>query len=121
MSTALIEAHDLTLRYGRKRAVDSVSFTVPAGRVVGLLGHNGAGKTSLMKALVGLLPCEGRLQVLGLDPHRQRQQLLESICYIPDVAICKRLVELMGGSIGVSSQIGAGSTFWFAIRLDKAG
>jgi len=103
VSTALIEAHDLTLRYGRKRAVDSVSFAVPAGRVVGLLGHNGAGKTSLMKALVGLLPCEGRLQVLGLDPHRQRQQLLESICYIPDVAILPRwarvdqLITLMGG------------------------
>ena len=37
------------------------------------------------------------------------------------LAICKRLVELMGGSIGVSSQIGSGSSFWFAIRLDKAG
>jgi ABC-2 type transport system ATP-binding protein len=103
MSTKLIEARGLTLRYGRKRAVDDVSFEVPAGRVIGLLGHNGAGKTSLMKALVGLRPCEGELHVLGLDPLRQRQQLLESICYIPDVAILPRwarveqLITLMSG------------------------
>jgi ABC-2 type transport system ATP-binding protein len=99
----LIEARDVSLRYGRKLAVDNVSFNVPSGRVVGLLGHNGAGKTSLMKALVGLLPCAGELRVLGLDPRRDRQQLLESICYIPDVAILPRwarvqqLITLMGG------------------------
>ncbi|MBL0089124.1 MAG: ABC transporter ATP-binding protein [Ideonella sp.] len=99
----LIEARDVSLRYGRKLAVDNVSFNVPSGRVVGLLGHNGAGKTSLMKALVGLRPCEGELRVLGLDPRRDRQQLLESICYIPDVAILPRwarvrqLIKLMSG------------------------
>ena len=52
----LIEAKELTLRYGRKTALERVSFRIAKGRVVGLLGHNGAGKTSLMKALVGLLP-----------------------------------------------------------------
>ena len=102
-NTPLIEATGLSLRYGRKLAVDKVSFQVHAGRVFGLLGHNGAGKTSLMKALVGLLPCEGELRVLGLHPRRDRQQLLESICYIPDVAILPRwarveqLITLMSG------------------------
>ena len=73
------------------------------GRVVGLLGHNGAGKTSLMKAIVGLSPAEGSLSVLGLDPQRDRVQMLESPCYIPDVAVLPRwarvdqLVTLMTG------------------------
>lgn len=100
---SLIQARGLRLRYGRKTALDDLSFSVPKGRVVGLLGHNGAGKTSLMKALVGLLEAEGQLEVLGLDPRRQRVQLLESLAYIPDVAILPRwataaqLIALMSG------------------------
>ena len=99
----LIQARGLTLRYGSKTALDSLSFTVPKGRVVGLLGHNGAGKTSLMRALVGLAAAEGEISVLGLQPRRQRVQLLESLAYIPDVAILPRwakvsqLIELMSG------------------------
>jgi ABC-2 type transport system ATP-binding protein len=99
----LVQARALTVRYGAKRAVDDVSFTIPKGRVVGLLGHNGAGKTTLMKALVGLVPGEGTLHVLGLQPRRDRVQLLESACYIPDVAILPRwarvadLIKLMSG------------------------
>jgi ABC-2 type transport system ATP-binding protein len=99
----LVEARNLSVRYGAKRAVDDVSFTIPKGRVVGLLGHNGAGKTTLMKALVGLAQPEGTLQVLGLQPRPQRKQLLEQACYIPDVAILPRwarvqdLITLMGG------------------------
>jgi ABC-2 type transport system ATP-binding protein len=99
----LVEARGLSLRYGAKRAVDDVSFTIPKGRVVGLLGHNGAGKTTLMKALVGLSRGEGQLDVLGLQPHRDRVALLEQACYIPDVAILPRwarvdeLITLMSG------------------------
>jgi ABC-2 type transport system ATP-binding protein len=99
----LIQAQGLTLRYGRKTALDGVGFTVPKGRVVGLLGHNGAGKTTLMKTLVGLQRAEGQLSVLGLDPVKQRVQLLESLAYIPDVAILPRwakvseLITLMSG------------------------
>jgi ABC-2 type transport system ATP-binding protein len=76
---------------------------VSKGRVVGLLGHNGAGKTSLMKALVGLKTAEGELSVLGLDPVKQRTTLLQSLAYIPDVAIlprwsrAKELITLMSG------------------------
>ncbi|ODV05948.1 MAG: hypothetical protein ABT20_13320 [Rubrivivax sp. SCN 70-15] len=100
---ALIEARGLSVLYGRKRAVDDVSFAIAKGRVVGLLGHNGAGKTSLMKALVGLAPCTGSLGVLGLHPRHDRVRLLESLCYIPDVAILPRwarvhqLIRLMQG------------------------
>jgi len=99
----LIEATGLSVRYGRKAAVDDVSFHIAKGRVVGLLGHNGAGKTSLMKALVGLAPCDGALSVMGLNPRRDRVQMLRSLCYIPDVAVLPRwarvdqLITLMQG------------------------
>ena len=99
----LIEARKLSVRYRRKTAVDDIGFTIARGRVVGLLGHNGAGKTSLMKALAGIVPFDGELRVLGLDPRRQRVAMLEALCYIPDVAILPRwarveqLITLMAG------------------------
>ena len=99
----LIEARKLSVRYRRKTAVDAIDFTVGKGRVVGLLGHNGAGKTSLMKALAGIVPFDGELRVLGLDPRRERVAMLEALCYIPDVAILPRwarveqLITLMAG------------------------
>ena len=103
MTTNLVEAKNLSVRYGSKRAVDDVSFVVPPGRVVGLLGHNGAGKTTLMRAMVGLTAVEGNLQVLGHTPRSQRVALLANACYIPDVAILPRwarveeLITLMSG------------------------
>lgn len=103
MSEHLVEARDLSVRYGAKVAVDAVSFTIPKGRVVGLLGHNGAGKTTLMKAMVGLADCDGTLSVLGMHPRKQRVALLQSACYIPDVAILPRwakvadLITMMSG------------------------
>lgn len=99
----LVEARHLSVSYGAKRAVDDVSFTIPQGRVVGLLGHNGAGKTTLMKALVGLARPQGELTVLGLNPLKDRTELLQSACYIPDVAILPRwarvedLITIMSG------------------------
>jgi ABC-2 type transport system ATP-binding protein len=100
---SLVHARGLSVRYGAKPAVDDVSFDIAKGRVVGLLGHNGAGKTTLMKALVGLKSAQGELRVLGLDPVKDRVELLQSTCYIPDVAILPRwarvseLITLMSG------------------------
>jgi ABC-2 type transport system ATP-binding protein len=101
--TPLIEASGLRLQYGAKTALDGLDFSVAPGRVVGLLGHNGAGKTSLLKALVGLHAVQGQLRVLGLDPLRDRVALLRDLAYIPDVAILPgwarvdQLVTLMAG------------------------
>lgn len=86
----LVQARNLSVSYGAKRAVDDVSFNIAKGRVVGLLGHNGAGKTTLMRALVGLAAAQGELSVLGFRPREQRVELLQQACYIPDVATLPR-------------------------------
>lgn len=84
---ALIEARDLTKRYGAQLALDRVNFSVQAGRIVGLVGPNGAGKTSALRAILGLTPYEGWLRVLGREPFRDRAALMQDACFIADVAV----------------------------------
>ena len=70
---ATIEVRDLTVRYGRKVAVDSLDLRVASGEIVALLGRNGAGKTSTVETLEGYRsPSAGRVRVLGLDPSERR-------------------------------------------------
>ena len=65
---AAIQVEDLVVNYGRKRAVDGLSLTVPRGSVYGFLGPNGAGKTSTIKTLMGFRkPNGGGAKVLGYD------------------------------------------------------
>ena len=64
-----VEVRDVVVRYGATTAVDRVSLTVPRGRVLALLGNNGAGKTSLLQVCEGFRrPDGGSARVLGLDP-----------------------------------------------------
>ena len=93
MST-LIEAKGLSKSYGSARALDNVSFNVEAGRIVGLIGPNGAGKTTALKALLGLTPYDGYLRVAGLDPYRQRDALMQDVCFIADVAVLPRWIRV---------------------------
>jgi len=85
--SALIEARDLTKRYGAHVALDRINFSVAAGRIVGLIGPNGAGKTSALRAVLGLTAYEGQLQVLGREPLRERAVLMRDACFIADVAV----------------------------------
>jgi len=74
-STA-IEVDRLRKSYGRKVAVDDVSFTVAEGEIFGLLGRNGAGKSTTVDCIVGLrTPDQGRIRIAGLDPRRDRREL----------------------------------------------
>jgi ABC-2 type transport system ATP-binding protein len=84
---ALIEARDLTKRYGRHVALDRANFAVGAGRIVGLIGPNGAGKTTALRAILGLTAYEGRLEVLGREPFRERTDLMRDASFIADVAV----------------------------------
>ena len=90
----IISAEKLTKRFGRTLAVDHVDLEIPSGRIVGLIGPNGAGKTTLMKAILGLTTFEGRLDVMGLNPARNRSKLMESVCFIADVAVLPRWIRV---------------------------
>ena len=92
--SAVIAARGLSKRYGAKLAVDDISFEIPAGRIVGLIGPNGSGKTTTLKAALGLIPFDGELKVMGLDPRTQRDALMEQVCFIADVAILPRWLRV---------------------------
>ena len=77
MSDGAVECRDVVVRYGDTTAVGGVSLTVPRGRVLALLGHNGAGKTSLLQVCEGFRrPDGGRCRVLGLDPIDDHDALM---------------------------------------------
>jgi len=84
---ALIEARDLTKKYGAHVALDRANFSVEPGRIVGLIGPNGAGKTTALRAILGLTAYQGQLQVLGREPLRERTALMHDACFIADVAV----------------------------------
>ncbi|MCY7388726.1 MAG: ABC transporter ATP-binding protein [Burkholderiales bacterium] len=92
--SAVISAKGLTKRFGKTTAVDNISIDIPAGRIVGLIGPNGSGKTTALKAILGLTPFEGTLSVLGLDPRTQRDELMQQVCFIADVAILPRWLSV---------------------------
>ena len=92
--TSLVSAQGVSKHFGTVRAVDNVSFEIEKGKILGLIGPNGAGKTTLLKALLGLTDCEGTMSVLGLDPFRQRKELMQNICFIADVAVLPRWIKV---------------------------
>lgn len=91
---SLVTARGVSKHFGDVRAVDNVSFDIEKGRILGLIGPNGAGKTTLLKAVLGLTDCDGDLSVIGLDPFRQRKQLMRQICFIADVAVLPRWIKV---------------------------
>ena len=91
----IIEARGLSKRYDRGTlALDDVTFTIGSGRIVGLMGANGAGKTTALKAILGLTPFEGHLQVLGQNPSRERDALMRDVCFIADVAVLPKWMRV---------------------------
>ena len=90
----LVQARNVSKSFGATKAVDNVSFDIEGGRITGLIGPNGAGKTTLLKAVLGLTDCDGSLSVLGLDPFRQRKELMQNICFIADVAVLPRWIRV---------------------------
>lgn len=80
---AAIEARDLTRRFGDFTAVDHITFDVTAGEVFGFLGANGAGKTTAIRILTGLLaPSSGFARVAGFDVYTEAESIKRNIGYM---------------------------------------
>ncbi|HEX6929744.1 MAG TPA: ABC transporter ATP-binding protein [Gammaproteobacteria bacterium] len=91
---ALVKAKGLTKHYGEQAALDNVDFQINEGCIVGLIGPNGAGKTTALKAILGLTDYDGDLEVLGMNPKRNRAAIMQEVCFIADVAVLPRWIRV---------------------------
>ncbi len=92
--TDLISIQGLTKTYNNATVVNQIDLTVTAGQILGLVGPNGAGKTTCLQAILGLIDCQGTVEVLGLNPRTQRQKMLEQVAYIADVAVLPKWLKV---------------------------
>ncbi|GIP35405.1 ABC transporter ATP-binding protein [Paenibacillus sp. J2TS4] len=80
----VVEVNQLTKRYGKVTAVDNVSFTMEPGKIYGLLGRNGAGKTTIMHMISAqLFATSGELKVFGEEPY-ENNKVLSQTCFIKE-------------------------------------
>ena len=129
MSTAsassAIEVRSLTRRFGAFTAVDAISFDVAAGEVFGFLGANGAGKTTAIRMLIGLLaPTSGSARVAGFDVATQAEEVKRHIGYMSqrfslyeDLTV-RENITLYGGIYGLSDRAIDERTAALVDRLD---
>lgn len=86
-SNLVIKASGVKKSYEDSFALDGINIEVTSGQILGLIGPNGAGKSTFLQSVLGLINTEGNLEVLGLDPRRDRHKLLKEVCSITDVAV----------------------------------
>ena len=100
MST-LITMTNVNKSFGNKQVLKDINLQVKAGQILGLVGANGAGKSTCLQALLGLSAFEGDINVLGHQPNKDRTKMLNDVAYISDVAVLpkwitvKQLIEYM--------------------------
>ncbi|MES2795732.1 MAG: ABC transporter ATP-binding protein [Bacteroidota bacterium] len=107
----VIKTKNLTRKFGDFVAVDAISFEVKAGEIFGFLGANGAGKTTAMRILCGLLsPSSGEASVAGFDVYKQNEEIKKNIGYMSqkfslyESLTVKENIEFFGGIYGLSKQ-----------------
>lgn len=84
----MLEVHDLTRKFGRRTAVDGVSFQIGSGEIVGYLGPNGAGKSTTVKMLVGMLPpTRGEILIDGEPVEKDLVRYKMRVGYVPEEAV----------------------------------
>lgn len=84
--SALVDVRGLVVEFGSVRAVDALDLRVTAGASVALVGRNGAGKSTSLRVLAGVLPpSDGEIRVAGVDARREPRRAREVVGYCPDV------------------------------------
>jgi ABC-2 type transport system ATP-binding protein len=120
----IIQTESLTKRFGEFTAVDAISFHVHKGEIFGFLGANGAGKSTAMRMLTGLLrPTEGKATVAGFDVYHQSEKIKQTIGYMSqkfslyeDLTVQENM-RLYGGIYGMSRQAIRQKTEQIALEL----
>lgn len=110
-SETVIETEKLTKRFGNFVAVNEITFNVYQGEIFGFLGANGAGKTTAMRMLCGLLhPSSGEATIAGFDIYRQKEKIKKSIGYMSqkfslyeDLTVLEN-IRFFGGIYGLSEK-----------------
>lgn len=84
----IIEIRDLTKSYGKKRGVESISLSVKEGDIFGFLGQNGAGKSTTIRSMLGLIHYQkGEIHMLQMDAVRDQKEILRQVGYMPSEAL----------------------------------
>jgi ABC-2 type transport system ATP-binding protein len=91
---SVIEARGLRKAFGATVALDGIDLRLEEGRILGLIGLNGAGKSTALHAILGLTSYQGELKVLGRDPWSERDRLMRDVCFIADVAVLPRWLRV---------------------------
>lgn len=111
MAQPVIHTHQLTRKFGDFVAVNAISFDVQPGEIFGFLGANGAGKTTAMRILCGLLsPTSGEATVAGFDVYRQNEEIKKHIGYMSqkfslyENLTVRENIQFFGGIYGLSRQ-----------------
>ncbi|HHG90719.1 MAG TPA: ABC transporter ATP-binding protein [Devosia sp.] len=90
----IVEVKGLSKKFGAMEVLHDIDFSIPQGRIYGLIGHNGAGKTTAINALLGLTDYQGSVRVLGLEPYQNRADLMRDVAFISDVASLPRFLKV---------------------------
>ena len=127
--TVAIEVRGLTRRFGAFTAVDAITFDVTEGEVFGFLGANGAGKTTAIRMLTGLLaPSAGQASVAGFDVLTRPEEVRRRIGYMSqrfslyDDLTVRENITLFGGIYGLADDEirGRGDAMLAGLRLERA-
>ncbi|HMB93852.1 MAG TPA: ABC transporter ATP-binding protein [Rhodothermales bacterium] len=122
---SIIDVDNLTRKFGDFTAVDHITFNVAEGKILGFLGANGAGKTTAMRMLTGLLePTSGSATVGGFDVYTQREEIKQNIGYMSqrfslyeDLTVAEN-IRFYGGIYGLSRSAIREKTDALLNRLD---
>jgi len=83
LNNSIIQIENLSKRFKRQQVIDSLSVDLLSDQRIALIGQNGAGKTTLIRCVLGQYNFEGRLKVLGLNPRKDRREILQQIGFVP--------------------------------------